>query len=262
MDMRRKGKYILSPFQYILHFSKFAILGLLVAAVIFIANRIHLSRAFPINMVRIYGIRHIDKQEMKNLLLPFLAKGFFGVQVGLIKDKLTQISWVSHIFVRRTWPNQLDIIIIEKNAVAKWNNQDLLSQTGELFTPDISTYPVHLPEFVGPIGKQVVMLQYFNDINRLLQSLRVKITYLELTPYLTWKLILDNGMMIHMGHKDILTRLSHFVKVYPQIIGIYANNVDYIDLRYPNGLAVKWKSYAHLPHPFLMRKNTYGETAQ
>jgi cell division protein FtsQ len=86
------------------------------------------------------------------------------------------------------------------------------------------------------------MLKYFNDINRLFAPLHAKISYLELTPYLTWKLRLNNGITMQMGHKDILTRLGHFVKVYPKIVGARAIDVDYIDLRYPNGLAVRWKT--------------------
>ena len=56
-------------------------------------------------------------------------------------------------------------------------------------------------------------------MNRLLTPLHAKISYLELTPYLTWKLTLDNGITLQIGHKDILTRLNHFVKVYPKIMG-------------------------------------------
>jgi cell division protein FtsQ len=85
------------------------------------------------------------------------------------------------------------------------------------------------------------MLQHFKDINRLLQPLHVRILTLELTPYFTWKLRLDNGMMLQLGHKDILTRLAHFVKVYPKIVGSRVADIEYVDLRYPNGVAVRWK---------------------
>ena len=85
------------------------------------------------------------------------------------------------------------------------------------------------------------MLKYFVNINRILAPLHAKISYLELTPYMTWKLKLENGMTLKVGHNDILTRMTHFVKVYPKIVGERAENIDYIDLRYPNGMAVKWK---------------------
>jgi cell division protein FtsQ len=245
MDIR-KGKYIVSPFQYVSYLSKLAALGLVVFSIVHLSSKIELSQSFPIKIVRVYGANRVDQEEIKSLLLPLIAKGFFGVQVGFIKDKLIQIPWVSNIFVRRAWPDQLEIMIIEKDAVARWNHQHLLSKAGELFAPKKETYPSYIPEFVGPQGKQIFMLQYFIEMNRLLMPLHAKISYLELTPYLTWQLTLDNGIVLQLGHKDILTRLSHFVKVYPQIIGMNAKEVDYVDLRYPNGLAIRWKSREHL----------------
>jgi len=109
-----------------------------------------------------------------------------------------------------------------------------------LFAPK-ETFTAELPRFSGPKGQQIYMLKYHNEINRLLVPLRAKISYLELTPFLTWKLTLNNGINMQMGHKDVLTRLGHFVKVYPKIVGTRADYVDYIDLRYPNGMAVRWK---------------------
>jgi len=122
-----------------------------------------------------------------------------------------------------------------------WNSSSLLSTEGELFSPKASTYPGQLTEFIGPDGKQITMLKYFVKMNRILSSLHAKISYLELTPYYTWKLKLDNGIVLKMGYSDVLTRLSHFVKVYPKIVGDRANAVEYVDLRYSNGMAVRWK---------------------
>lgn len=67
-------------------------------------------------------------------------------------------------------------------------------------------------------------------------------THLELTPGQTWRLTLDNGIKLRVGHKDVLTRLADFVKVYTKIIRDREHDVDYVDLRYGNGLAVRWKT--------------------
>lgn len=222
--------------------AKIVLLGLVVLSVIFLLNQFNFSNYFPIKTVRIYGANQIDHQKLQTMLLPLVDRGFFTINVESIKDRLLQIPWVSDIFVRRVWPDQMDIVVVEKKPMAHWNRQSLLSATGELFSLPHATYLSSLPEFVGPDGKQIIMLQYFNDINRLLMPLHVKIIRLELTPFFSWKLMLDNGMILQIGHKDILTRLTHFVKVYPQIIGDRVKDVEYIDLRYANGIAVRWKS--------------------
>ncbi len=235
---QRKGKTLQNPFQYL----KMALLGTFVLSCIYALNQIHLSHYFPIKTVRIYGINRSDHQEVQALLLPLVNNGFFKVNVDYIRDRLQQLPWVSNIAVRRDWPDQVEITLIEKNPVARWNSQGLLSESGEVFLPDPNTYPAHLPILIGPEGKQLMVLQYFNEINHVLQPIHTKVAYLEMTPYLSWKLTLDNGIALQVGHKDILTRLDHFVKVYPKIVGNRATDVEYIDLRYPNGMAVRWKT--------------------
>lgn len=237
MDMV-KGK----QFQYATQIIKVVVLGAIVLTFIFTINQIRLSQYFPIKTVRVYGLNRVNNQEVQTLLMPLVNCGFFSVDVDHIRDRLLQLAWVSDIFVRRNWPDKIEVTVVEKNAIAKWNGETLLSEAGEVFAPKLETYPTELPELTGPNGKQIVMLDYLTKINRLLSPLHAKISYLELTPYLTWKMQLDNGIRLQIGHKDILTRLNHFVKVYPKIVGDRTNDVEYIDLRYSNGMAVRWKT--------------------
>lgn len=219
----------------------FLLLGAIILTSFYIFNQINLSRCFPIKTVRVYGTTHTDQSEVQTVLMPIVRGGYFGVSVETIKEKLLQMPWVADIFVHRIWPDQVEISVIEKNAVARWNNQSLLSEGGELFIPSNFPDQKALPDFVGGSGQQITLLRYFNEINRIFLPLHAKISYLELTPLATWKMRLDNGISLQIGNKDILTRLNHFVKVYPKIVGDRVADVDYVDLRYPNGMAVRWK---------------------
>lgn len=230
--------------KYLARHISFFLLGFLVLASIITINQFKLSRYFPIKKVRVYGMAHLEQDQVKDTLLPMVRRGFFSIDVEHVRDRLEKMPWVSDIVVRRNWPDQLDVTVIERQAVALWNHRSLLSAEGELFSPKTSTYPGQLTEFIGPDGKQITMLKYFVKMNRILGSLHAKISYLELTPYYTWKLKLDNGIVLKMGYSDVLTRLSHFVKVYPKIVGSRAADVDYVDLRYSNGMAVRWKKQA------------------
>lgn len=238
----RKGKPLYSPFQYVTQIFKITILGVIVLSFIFAVNQFKLSAYFPIKTVRVYGVNRTDRLEVQELLMPLVNRGFFTINLEYIRDRLTQMPWVSSLSVKRIWPDKIEVTVIEKNAVARWNQESLLSTAGEIFTPKPETYPEHLPQLLGPDGQQIVMLRYFHQINRLLTPLHAKISYLELTPYFTWKLTLNNGIALQVGHKDILTRLDHFVRVYPKIVGSRASDIEYVDLRYPNGMAVRWKA--------------------
>lgn len=205
-------------------------------------NKIKDTNEFPIHQVKIYGVKHLNSSETQQMLLPFVSKGFFGVEVDLIKEQLLQGPWVADVSVRRIWPDKVIITISERSPIARWNDNALLSSTGEIFTPSPETYPAGLPYFTGPEGQQLSMLEFYSKINTLLNPLHLKIKHLALSPYLSWDVEFSNGMKVRLGYKDVLTRVGHFVKVYSKIVGERAADIDYVDLRYPNGLAVRWKT--------------------
>lgn len=237
-----KGNSIFRLIRHVTRHSVFLTSAIIVLSAVYGMNLLRSSNYFPIHTVRIAGLQHLEQKELREVLEPLVTRGFFSIDVEYIRDRLHQFPWVSDISVTRKWPDEVEIVITEKTVVARWNKESLLSEDGNLFVPKESSYPEGLPEFIGPDGQQINMLKYFININRILTPLHAKISYLELTPYLTWMLKLDNGMALRIGHNDVLTRMNHFVKVYPKIIGERAEDVDYIDLRYPNGMAVRWKN--------------------
>ncbi len=230
-----------SPFSW-RQLVKWVVIVFLFASSLLMVNKIRETHKFPIHQVKIYGAKNLNPNAVQHRLLPLVSKGFFSVEVDFIKEQLLQMPWVGEVTVRRVWPDQVWVVVTERQAVARWNENSLLSSTGELFNPDKITYPEGLPFFIGPDGQQIFMLDFYGKINSLLQPLNLKITRLTLSPYLSWDLEFTNGMKVRLGYKDILTRVSHFVKVYQKIVGKRAAEVDYVDLRYPNGLAVRWKT--------------------
>ncbi len=208
----------------------------------FCIHQIRAGSYFQIKEVKIAGVNYTDHNEIQNVLKPLVNQDFFKVEVDQIKQRLLQFPWVSEVAVRRVWPESINIRVIEKTSIAKWNDAGLLTTTGEIFNPKKNTYPTNLPQFKGPPGTQMQMLNYFDIIDSLISPLECKIAELELTDAHAWHITLSNGIKLNLGYKDILTRMGHFVKVYPKIVGSRASRVEYVDLRYSNGLAVHWKT--------------------
>ncbi|MCD6038736.1 MAG: ftsQ [Gammaproteobacteria bacterium] len=197
---------------------------------------------FPIKEVKIAGVQHLNHNEVQRLLTPLVSKGFFAINVEHIKESLAQFSWVADVSVRRLWPNQILIQVVEKSPLALWNEGKLLSTSGQLFSPPPETYPADLPQFLGPEGTQLKMMENYAKISAILAPLHFTIKRFEFTRGQTWIFLLNNGIKLNVGHKDVLTRVNDFVKVYPKIIGNRASEVEGVDLRYSNGLAVRWKT--------------------
>lgn len=218
-----------------------AVLFLLFVVSIFaLSSRVR--TAFPIQSVKVYGVHQTDSADVQESLGPLVNKGFFAIDVEHIKDRLLQSPWVAKAVVQRVWPDKVLVTVTEKTAIARWNKDSLLSANGEIFSPDPKTYPADLPQLKGADNEQIVMLKQFKKISSQLAALHFKILRLEMTPDRSWSITLDNGVKLSAGRKDVLTHINHFVKVYPKVIGSRMAEVDYVDLRYPNGMAVKWKT--------------------
>ncbi len=201
-----------------------------------------MTHYFPIKTVKVIGLKHTPPQDVKQWLSPYVNKGFFTVKVDIIRDRLIQFPWVADAAVRRVWPDTLFIQVNEKVSVARWNKDKLLSATGQLFSPSIDTYPQRLPQFIGPPGKHLEMLDFYNRLQVMLSPLQSNIAEMDVTSTGGYHLILENGIKLSVGRKDILTRVNDFVKVYSKVIGDRSQKVDSVDLRYSNGLAVRWKT--------------------
>jgi len=194
---------------------------------------------FPIKEVKIVGALHTNHTQLQQLVAPLVNRGFFAVDVTDIKDQLTQFPWVARSVVQRVWPNDVFIKLIEKTPVAYWNQASILSAEGQLFHPPEPLTDTSLPIFIGEEGKQAMMLAYYKKMTSLFEPLHFKISRLELTKYASWQVTFDNGIKLIGNNKDFLTRLDHFVKLYPKIVADRPGEIEYIDLRYSNGLAVK-----------------------
>ena len=66
---------------------------------------------------------------------------------------------------------------------------------------------------------------------------------LALSPRLAWRVKLDNGMRIEIGREHpkspVGARLQRFVDVYPSMVANLPVTPAVVDLRYPNGFAMK-----------------------
>lgn len=182
---------------------------------------------------------HIDSNTLKKIRLPFMQQHFFTVNIFDLKQRISQLPWVYAVTVLRLWPNGLLVHIKEQEAIARLSNNKLLNKDIETFTVPAATVPQYLPEFKAPAGQLKVMWQNYQKIETILKPLGLHVVYFELSERQSWRLKLNNGLKITLGRSDGFDHLSRFVAVYNQIItpqnlGI----IDYIDLRYPNGVAV------------------------
>lgn len=197
---------------------------------------------FPIKTVRIEAdYAHISQPQLQNTIAPYVKASFFGLHAAALKASLQQISWVGSVNIRRKFPATIIIAVVEKQPILVWNQTDLMTADGVLFTPPAGTFPKNLPALAGPLGSEQLVFSTMNQINQMLQVLNLTAQQLNLSPRGAWTMQLSNGIEVFIGQQEIGPRLQQFVKIYPEVVGGEIKRVVSVDLRYPNGVAVMWK---------------------
>lgn len=197
---------------------------------------------FPVNHVSIYGeYKKIAPQALKQAIVPNISKGFFAFNVNMIQQEIEAIAWVKQCTVYRRWPDELVVEIIQKKPLAVWNDKALVDDKKEFFFPDRDTFPKNLPLLYGPKKLFKEVDHGFEEMNNILKPLGLSIVEISMDQRHSWRVRLNNEIYLIIGHMDYHVSLKNFVKSYEKIIAKRVDEVNYVDLRYHNGVAVHWK---------------------
>jgi len=230
-------------FQRIRKFNwKYAWIQLAFFAILATGIDIYTSTDFRIESIKILGkIPHVDSQNIDHVTDKYIGKGFFAIDVKKVQRDFLKIPWVTDASIWRIWPSHLIVNLQEQQAFVRWGDDSLLNVKGELFTPKLSTIPQDLPLLIGPVGEEKNMLQKYVQFSQKLNSKGLFIQEMILTPRHAWQLQMSNNITIRLGRSQIDDRLQRFVASYQGTIGSRGSEVEYVDMRYNNGLAIKWR---------------------
>jgi cell division protein FtsQ len=198
---------------------------------------------FPLKVLEVSPApEHCVESEIQATATPFLAQGFFALEVRALRDALEHLPWVKHVDVRRVWPDKVRLTVEEQVAQARWGDKGVLSTEGLIFYPAAQTIAATLPTFVGPEDQAKEMLERYLSLLTYLAPLGLRVQTLDcLTPNV-WQVVLNNQMAIIMGKSSFEESMNRFVLAYQHSLGAKHAQIARVDLRYSNGLAVAWKT--------------------
>lgn len=217
----------------------------------------------PVNSIVISGeMPFTQQEEVLDAVSEIDLGNFFKVNVNDVQARVSTLPWVYSVAVRKQWPNELKIYVVDQKPIALWNGDFLLNQFGRAFQAEKNALKQPLPEFFGPEGSELLALENFTNLNGLLEYRNLAIDELILSERFSWQLTLNNGVRLNLGREERVKRVQRFMDVYPLIKTHLAEQenlknkrkkelkqaVDYIDLRYDTGLAVGWKEVTDLSY--------------
>jgi len=225
-------------------------LALCIAGLLYVAilgwTTLQDPKRFPLTVIKVSAtFEHVVPNAVERRVRPYLAEGFFHIDLNGLRRQLLDEPWVAEVVASRVWPNTLNITLREHVPVARFNKGELVTSHGIIFKPQAHTIPDDLPHFYAPREKVQQVLTYYEKMSRMLKDLGLHITQLTLSPRSAWEFKLDNGMRVSLGQSYVWQRLARFKAVYPGVFGSRGEQAVHVDMRYSNGMAVAWRDEPH-----------------
>ena len=192
---------------------------------------------FAVKGIELVGnVKHVTREQVETIAVSELKGTIFTVDLRSAQAAFEKLPWVRRVDVRRRWPDRLEVVVQEHRALARWGNTALVNRHGEVFEGASNQ---RLVVFEGPQGSASEITRNYLQFNQALALIGRQVKSVHVSERLAWSLRLDDGTVIELGRFAVDERLRRFVAVYPRSVGTLASNVDYIDLRYSNGFAVR-----------------------
>ncbi|WMW79966.1 cell division protein FtsQ/DivIB [Undibacterium cyanobacteriorum] len=206
---------------------------------------------FDLSAVRVEGksnreLRHVNALTIRDQAIPQVQGNFFTTNLDQVRAAFESVPWVRKASVQRVWPNRLIVQLEEHEVLGTWGEDGrLISSQGDVFTANLAEAEddAHLVKLSGPEGSEKEVLQQYRLFKEWFGMLKLNPEEVQLSSRYAWSVTLDNGMRVDLGRvqeaSKLKTRVDQLARVYPQLTTRLGDKILNIDMRYPNGLALK-----------------------
>lgn len=196
----------------------------------------------PVQDVKVVGaVRHLDKPALADNVAANLDVGLLAIDINAIREQVISHPWVRNAGVVRDWPQTLEIRVEEEVPVARWGESGLLNHEGEIFWPELKKEYVQLPRLSGSAHDTVQVMAQFHDLNQMFRRIGQRVVALNFEERGAWTLVLENNIKVVVGRSSVNERLERFLDLYTRVLAARAEQIELVDIRYANGVSVKWK---------------------
>jgi cell division protein FtsQ len=190
------------------------------------------------------SLRHVSGPVLRATVSREIRGNFFTMPLATVQAVFETVPWVRRANVRRIWPDGLIVEVEEHRPLALWGDGRLVNTFGELFLANLGEAEDAgpLPQFSGPPGSEVQVARRFAELRQLVAPFGQEPVAIALSERHAWSLKLADGTSLLLGRErgtSIDERLTRWVETYPRVMSELNRRAAQVDLRYPNGYAIR-----------------------
>ncbi|MGI9324963.1 MAG: cell division protein FtsQ/DivIB [Pseudomonadales bacterium] len=199
----------------------------------------------PVEQIRIEGqLTGEERRLIEQALTGHADARILTASLSKVVADVDALGWPQNVTVRRDWPDTLVLRINKQGVIARWKGDQYLTSNGRVINEADVTGELPSIE-VESISPEVALstLQQLDERARL-HGLRI--AQLRHSAAQGWWLHQDDGVRVNLGRGHskavLLTRYQRFLRVRSQLSAEQRSGVEYADVRYANGVALKARS--------------------
>ena len=191
-----------------------------------------------VTVVKVMGdLQYIPENAIMETLEPYAEQNVVLLPLREIQADLEAINWVDRAVVQRKLPSELLVTIVPQKPIARWRDQGLVNNRGEIFmVEEIAEEFQLLPMLEGERDALPEIMATYIEMQKVLRNRGLSIVQLARNPRGSWQLKTTTGATVLFGQNDVVEAAQRFVSVY-QYLGNGSENKIY-DTRHNSGVAV------------------------
>ena len=179
-----------------------------------------------------------ERGRIQDALSDVNVEGILSTNLADFEGTLESMGWARGVDIRRKWPNKLILNIRKESPVAKWGMDAYIAADGSLLQlPD--QYP-NLPTLRSSVSNPQQSMEVYRLLQQFASRQMLRIMDLSESAEGEWIVEFANGLALHLGSREINARMNRFLRAYDNVLREKAAIIDYVDARYPSGIAVKF----------------------
>ncbi len=197
------------------------------------ADVVSTEAGFGISEVHLTGNKRTPPETIAAALGFQPGESIFGADIQGARARLLKLDWVAEADVRRRYPDDISVRIVEKLPFALWQSPDgavyVVERDGGLITREGLSEFKHLPLLLGAGGANASDIV---DAVALHRAVFARVRAYQRVSERRWNLILDDAVVVKLPEQN----WQREIDVLEQLIidkGILERDIGEIDLRSP-----------------------------
>lgn len=227
-----------------------------------------------VRIVKVEGpLAETEAAQIRRQIGRVLDGRLLTMDVAQLRKRVMELSWPGEVSVRKVWPDTIVVRVSRRTVVARWADQGYLTPAGEIvITPN---GPADVPVFDCALSTPKEAMEVYRYLQSMTADVGLLIQRVSENEIGEWRLAIvgpvarkavgptglaaendlampdaaaaeaqagpEARLEVMLGADSLRERMQRFLVAWSRMLEQRADSVDYVDLRYGNGIAVRWR---------------------